>query len=124
MDDPRGRSCASDVLMYVFIGVIAIIVIATLSGGGDDGSTTNSRTGTLSGNQVELMSRNQLNLWSDVQNCYGDGSCSQVMTTTTSTSSVNTRITGDRNVIIGSDGTPLCVDPATGIYSACDGVQP
>lgn len=96
----------------------------------DGGQTTNTRSGTASGNQVEVMSRNQLNLWSDVQNCYGDGSCVTVITTTTTSTqntSTDTRTTvnGDRNVVIGSDGARLCEDPVTHIMTttACEGGQ-
>lgn len=89
-------------------------------------SITNNRTGTLSGNQVELMSRNQLNLWSDVQNCYGDYSCMTIISTTTetvqnTTTETNNTVTGDRNNVYVSpvDGARFCKDEATGQYSPC-----
>lgn len=94
----------------------------------DGGQTTNTRSGTASGNQVEVMSRNQLNLWSDVQNCYGDYSCMTIVSTTTSTventtTDTRTTVNGDRNVVIGSNGDRLCADPTTGIYSLCEAGQ-
>jgi len=93
----------------------------------DPATTQNTRSGTASGNQVEVMSRNQLNLWSDVQNCYGDGSCPTIITTTTNTvqnTSTDTRTTvdGDRNVVIGSDGARLC-EGDDGIFRLCEAGQ-
>lgn len=85
-----------------------------------------------SGNEV--MSRNQLNLWSDVENnfldCNGYGACivntdNSVTTTNTESTTTNTdsrsstTVEGDRNVVIGSNGDRLCADPTTGIYSLC-----
>lgn len=112
-----------------WVGLGAFLVILLMASGGSStksGTTnaTNSRTGTLSGNQVEVMSRNQLNLWSDVQNCYGDYSCVTIVTSTTSTvqnTSTDVRtattVNGDRNVVIGSDGSRLCEDPVTHIMT-------
>lgn len=74
-------------------------------------TTTNTRTNT------EVMSRNQVNLFSDVTNCYGDGSCpSSVVTNTTTT-------VGDRNQVSAPAGQPVCLDPTTGALtsSACNG---
>lgn len=95
--------------------------------GSGSGNATNSRTGTLSGNQVEVMSRNQLNLWSDVQNCNGDWSCVTVISTTTNTTQntttdTRTTVNGDRNVVIGSNGDRLC-EGDDGIYRLCEGGQ-
>ena len=131
MRDGEGLVCG-----WWMLAGAAMLLIASMLLPGDgktssSGSTTNSRTGTLSGNQVEVMSRNQLNLWSDVQNCYGDYSCMTVVTTTTSTvqnttdTRTTTTVNGDRNVVIGSDGARLCEDPQTHIYStaACEGGQ-
>lgn len=114
-----------------------LLVLLILGSGGPSSkndtpgsSITNNRAGTASGNQVEVLSKNQLNLWSDVQNCNGDWSCVTIITTTTSTTqntSTDTRTTvnGDRNVVIGSDGARLCEDPVTHIMttSACEGGQ-
>lgn len=123
---PGGIGC-------IWLAAAALVVMLLVMSGGGRSTTggtnptdaTNSRTGTLSGNQVEVMSRNQLNLWSDVQNCYGDYSCMTIISTTTSTATSttvdNTRntttVTGDRNVVIGSDGAKLCEDPQTHIYT-------
>lgn len=132
MEETRGLGCG----WWMAAGGLCVLVAAMMMPGGgksgEGGATTNSRTGTLSGNQVEVMSRNQLNLWSDVQNCYGDYSCMTVVTTTTSTvqnTTTDTRntttVNGDRNVVIGSDGARLCEDPVTHIFTttACEGGQ-
>jgi len=86
----------------------------------------------LSGN--EAMSRNQLNLWSDVTNefydCNGYGACiidnsvKTMETTTTETTTdnrTNTTVNGDRNNVYVSplDGARFCQDEATGQYSPC-----
>lgn len=113
-------------------GLLVILLMASGPDSKTPTNTTNTRSGTLSGNQVEVMSRNQLNLWSDVQNCYGDWSCMTVISTTTSTvqnTTTDTRntttVNGDRNVVIGSDGARLCEDPVTHIMTttACEGGQ-
>lgn len=122
---PSGLGCG----WWIVAGGLIILLI--MAGGGPDSnidtpgsSITNNRAGTASGNQVEVMSRNQLNLWSDVQNCYGDYSCMTIISTTTSTvqnTSTDTRntttVNGDRNVVIGSDGAQLCEDPVTHIMT-------
>jgi len=122
---PSGLGCG----WWIVAGGLIILLIMTRGGPSSKNTTpgssiTNSRTGTLSGNQVEVMSRNQLNLWSDVQNCYGDYSCMTIISTTTSTvqnTSTDTRntttVNGDRNVVIGSDGAQLCEDPVTHIMT-------
>ena len=133
-ESPKGLGCFG-----IAAAIAIMVVVLAMVGDGDknivkkaDGPTTtqNTRSGTASGNQVEVMSRNQLNLWSDVQNCNGDWSCVTIITTTTSTvqnTSTDTRTTvnGDRNVVIGSDGARLCEDPATHIMTttACEGGQ-
>lgn len=137
MDESRGGiGCFG-----IAVAIAIMVVVLAMVGDGDknivkkaDGPTTtqNTRSGTASGNQVEVMSRNQLNLWSDVTNCYGDNSCVTVITTTTSTvqnTTTDTRntttVNGDRNVVIGSDGARLCEDPVTHIMTttACEGGQ-
>ena len=120
-ESPKGLGCFG-----IAVAIAIMVCVMALIGDGDknvvkqvDGGTTqNTRSGTASGNQVEVMSRNQLNLWSDVQNCYGDYSCMTVISTTTSTvqnTTTDTRntttVNGDRNVIYSSDGTKLCPDP-------------
>lgn len=138
MDEYRPSGSGLGCIWWVAAG--ALIVLLIMSGGGPDSknttpgsSITNSRAGTLSGNQMELMSRNQVNLWSDVTNCFGDNSCVTIVTSTTSTvqnTTTDTRntvtTTGDRNnVVIGSDGAQLCEDPVTHIMTttACEGGQ-
>ena len=132
MDEYRPSGSGLGCIWWVAAG--ALIVLLIMSGGGPDSknttpgsSITNSRAGTLSGNQVEVMSRNQLNLWSDVQNCYGDYSCMTVVTTTTSSvqnTTTDTRntttVNGDRNVVVGSDGAQLC-EGDDGIFRLCEG---
>lgn len=126
MDDRGGLGCG----WWMLAGAIAVLVAAMmLPGGGKSGSTpgaptTNTRSGTASGNQVEVMSRNQLNLWSDVNNCYGDYSCMTVISTTTSTvqnttTDTRTNVNGDRNVVVGSDGAQLC-EGDDGIFRLCE----
>jgi len=134
-ESPKGLGCFG-----IAVAIVIMIFALAMAGDGDKnivkkadgGQTTNTRSGTASGNQVEVMSRNQLNLWSDVQNCYGDASCITVITTTTSTvqnTTTDTRntttVNGDRNVVIGSDGARLCEDPVTHIMTttACEGGQ-
>ena len=85
--------------------------------------TTTTTSETLSRNEV--MSRNQLNLWSDVTNCYGDGSCPTTIITNTTTT-----VAGDRSPVTVQGGVgdlPMCWDPALSTYtsSACHaGGQP
>jgi hypothetical protein len=109
--------------MLAVIGILLALVA------GDDDSkrpTTNTNTTpVLSGN--ELMSRNQGNLFSDVTNefydCMGAGACTftadNSTTENTSRTDARTTVTGERNTVIASDGTQLCQDPTTGIYSTC-----
>lgn len=128
-----GGGCL-DNLLWLGLIVGGLLFLASLGGDYEHTeTTTNTRAGVLSGNQVEVLSRNQLNLWSDVQNCYGDYSCLTVISTTTttaeSTTTSNTDVTGERNVIYSQfDGRPLCWDPAINTYTdlACDpqGGQP
>ncbi len=105
-DFPWGWACA------IAIGVVVIVMI----GGAGGGTTTNTNsnhhntTHVLSDNKV--ASDNQVNLFSKITNCNAEGAC---IVTTTNTNEVR----GNDNVIAGSDGTQLCQDPATGIYSAC-----
>ena len=104
----------NDGCLFIVLAAVVVLVGLAMGGGGDAGTTTNTttdtRSGVLSGNQVEMLSRNQLNLWSDVQNCYGDYSCMTVITTTV-TSNTSTNVDGDRNVVYAADGTLLCPNP-------------
>ena len=77
---PGGLGC---IWLAAAAFVVMLLVVSgggrSTTGGTNPTDATNSRTGTLSGNQVEVMSRNQLNLWSDVQNCYGGYSCMTII---------------------------------------------
>jgi hypothetical protein len=99
-------------LLIVIIGG-AILVMFGGSGGGGTTTHTNSHNNNtahvLSDNKV--ASDNQVNLFSKITNCNAEGAC--VVTTTTN------EVRGNDNVIVGSDGTRLCADPTTGIYSTC-----
>jgi hypothetical protein len=101
-------------LLIVVIGSLALIAF----GGAGGGTTThtnshnNNQTHVLSDNKV--LSDNQVNVASRVVNCNAEGAC--VVTTNATTTN---EVRGNDNVIVGSDGTRLCADPATGIYSAC-----
>ena len=114
---PGGGGCLTWFVVFCLIGFGFY-----MAGGGDGaaGRTTTNTTSTVNRTNVEAFSRNQVNLFSGVQNCYGDGSCpSYVVTNTTTT------VGGDRstlNVQTGG-GLPTCLDPTTGAYtsSACNG---
>lgn len=99
----------------------------------------NTRSGVLSGNQAEVLSRNQVNIASDVQNCYGDFSCMMVISSTTtsenttsSSTDVTTTAGGDVQYrdggIVFGDGMLRCWDAQAGGYTAeacqAQGVQP
>jgi len=118
-DNPYGPGYApvhdaSGCLPYILVGLL-IMFGYMLAGRGSTTPqgvmTTNTRTNT------EVMSRNQVNLFSDVANCYGDGSCPSYSLTQT------VQTVGDRNAVqVGAPG--MCLDPTTGAYtsSACNGV--
>jgi hypothetical protein len=96
-------------LMAVGAIVLAVMALVALAGGD---STGNTSTNTAS---MEALSRNQVNLWSDVTNeyynCYAAGSC-VTSVTTTSTESTSTNVEGESNsVIYSSNGTRLCANP-------------
>ena len=103
MDD-RGGGCG-----MLMLAAVAVFVLVMVFGSGSSKRTTD--TPSVSGNNNEVYT------------CVGEGAC--VFTTDNSTTDNSTSTTtrtdveGDRNMIIGSDGTPLCLDSATGIYSAC-----
>jgi hypothetical protein len=106
-------------LLVVIIGGAILAVFGGSGGSSVPAGTTSNTTPVLSGNEV--LSRNQANFLSDVTNefydCMGAGSCT--FTTDNSTESNRTDVRGNDNVIVGSDGTRLCADPTTGIYSTC-----
>ena len=95
--------------MLLLLAAAAFALVMSL--GGDDTSTSSAN--------VEALSRNQVNLFSDVRNeyydCIGAGSClwfnTTTANTTTATSNTSTNVDGDRNVIYSSNGTRLCPNP-------------
>lgn len=129
-ESPKGLGCFG-----IAVAIAIMVVVLAMVGDGDknivkkaDGPTTtqNTRSGTASGNQVDILSKNQLNIASDVTNCFGDGSCPTIITTTTTTvqNTTNdtrntTTVNGDRNVVIGSDGARLCAGD-DGIFRLCE----
>ena len=119
----RERPSAGDAIIALIGLAVGLFLLAAIFGGGSTPTagvvTTTTTNETLSRNEV--MSRNQLNLWSDVQNCYGDGSCPTTIITNTTTT-----VAGDRSTVGvqgGVGGVPLCLDPTTGAMtsSACNG---
>lgn len=134
MDGEYSPSSGIGCIWWIGLGAFLVILVMASGTSGKSGTggtnptnATNSRAGTLSGNQVDVLSKNQLNLWSDVTNCYGDYSCMTIVTTTTSTVQntstdvrTNTTVNGDRNVVIGSDGAQLC-EGDDGIFRLCEG---
>lgn len=122
---PGGGGCLSP--FGLALAGMALIFMLALAGGDD---TTSGNTA-LSGNEV--MSRNQINVMSDVYNtyydCYGAYSCVTTSTTSTSTQTTNAPVTveGDRNNVMTSPwGGAMCWDDSLQTYttSACQGVQP
>lgn len=120
------------------LGLLAFLfIVVGMSPEGEDFGEATKNGVDRSGNDTaqfasgnEVMSRNQLNLWSDVENnfldCNGYGACivntdNSVTTNNTenTTTNASTNVDGDRNVVIGSNGDRLCADPTTGIYSLC-----
>ena len=120
---PGGGGCMSP--FGLALAGMALIFMLALAGGDD---TTNGNTANM-----EALSRNQVNLWSDVTNeyynCYGVGSCVTSVSTSTSTQTTNAPVTveGDRNNVMTSPwGGAMCWDDSLQTYttSACQGVQP
>lgn len=128
-----GMGCGT----WFSLGALAVLLLLALpsdrtstqratSSPGNSASTS-TRAGTASGNQVELGSRNQLNLWSDVQNCYGDYSCMTVISTTSTTvdntstsidTTTRTDVSGNGNTITSPiNGKTLCWDEAIQMYT-------
>lgn len=98
------------------IAAIGLALMALMALAGGDTTTTSTtttsdtRSGVLSGNQTELLSRNQLNLFSEVWNCFGDNSCiiTTELITNTTTTIAPVSVEGDRNIVSG--GLRMCVD--------------
>lgn len=146
MDGDEGGNPLDSILKGIMFILIAAVVVSCATSIGDNAKKEDfgeaakngvDRAGNdtaqfLSGN--EAMSRNQLNLWSDVTNefydCNGYGACvidnsvKTMETTTTETTTdnrTNTTVNGDRNNVYVSplDGARFCQDEATGQYSPC-----
>jgi hypothetical protein len=117
-------------LLIVIIGGAILAVFGGSGGSSVPAGTTSNTTPVLSGNEV--LSRNQANFLSDVTNefydCMGAGACvfstdnstdnTSNRTENTTTNSTRTDVNGDRNVVIGSDGTKLC-EGDDGIFRVC-----
>jgi hypothetical protein len=129
--------------MLLFLALLVVAALAAIAGGGGkEGVKEAAKNGIdRSGNDTvnlgsgnEVLSRNQLNLWSDVTNeyydCVGYGSCivttdNRVETTTTD-NRTSTTVNGDRNVITYPDGAVHCQSPDNpNAYSPtyCEGGQ-
>jgi hypothetical protein len=97
-------------LMPLAVAVLLLFAALAMMGGDDQ---ANGNTA-FSGNEV--LSRNQVNVLSDVYNtfydCYGAYSCvtttNTTSTTTTSTTNAPVNVEGERNVVTG--GLRLCLD--------------
>jgi hypothetical protein len=130
-----GGGCLSLLMLLAAGGLLMFLLLP----GEYESNGDRSRSGVLSGNQTEVLSRNQINIASEVQNCYGDYSCTTVISSTTtseSNTSNNTDITttagGDLQFkdggIVFGDGVLRCWDASAGgwVAEACQaqGVQP
>lgn len=102
--NPGGNGCLS-VPGLILAAMLAVCVLVMI--GGDDTTTTNAN--------AEVLSRNQVNLWSDVTNeyynCYAAGSCVTSVTTTSSETTNSTNVDGDRNVVYAANGVRICPNP-------------
>ncbi len=113
MNDYERLADASGCGFNLFLSVVAVaaaLFLLTALGGGDSTHST--------GVDAEVLSRNQVNVLSDVRNEYYDclaaNSCvwyDTTNTTSTSTSTSRTEVNGERNTIIQSDGQIACEDP-------------
>lgn len=124
-DDYRGTGGGcGELMMYAAIGIFVFMILMALAGGGSQKSGTTNNTTTTNKTNVEVLSRNQVNLFSDVTNCYGDGSCVNETTSTRTEANTTTdnRITGDRNMM-QAGGQQVCWDAALNTYTsaACNG---
>lgn len=113
-----GGGCLVWFMVFCLVGFGYMLARTPTTGTGGDTSTT-STTSTVNRTNAEFASRNQVNLWSDVTNCYGDGSCPTTIITNTTTT-----VAGDRSTVTVQGGVgdlPMCWDPALDTYtsSAC-----
>ena len=100
--------------MLLLLAAAAFALVMSM--GGDDThthTTTDTRSGLLSGNQTELLSRNQMNILSDVWNCFGDNSCiiTTELITNVTTSNEVMNLDGDRNIVYAANGAMMCPNP-------------
>ena len=121
MSDYTSSSSGGGGCLFWILFILGCLVVS--AGMGDYESTGDrSRSGVLSGNQTEVLSRNQLNLWSEVENCYGDYSCMTVISTTSSNTDIATTAGGDVQYrdggIVFGDGVLRCWDTTNGGYTA------
>lgn len=109
----HGGGCGTPVVASILLGC-GLFLVAFAAGGGAGGGGSSTHTTT------EVLSRNQVNILSDVNNCYGDGSCQTLIVTQTQ----QVVTSGDRNDV-QAGMLPVCWDQALSTYtsSAC-GVQP
>jgi hypothetical protein len=102
--DGGGAGCLS--LPGLALAAMFLVFLLALAGG-DDTSTNTAN--------AEVLSRNQVNLWSDVTNeyynCLAAGSCVTSVETTSTTNTSNVSVEGERNTIMLSDGRTACEDP-------------
>jgi hypothetical protein len=117
-------------LLIVIIGGAILAVFGGSGGSSVPAGTTSNTTPVLSGNEV--LSRNQANFLSDVTNefydCMGANACvfstdnstteNTTSNRTENTTTNSTRVEGERNTVIASDGTQLC-EGDDGIFRTC-----
>ena len=126
-DSERGNSSGGGGCMLLLLAAAAFALVMSM--GGD---STHTHTTTANG---EALSRNQVNLFSDVRNeyydCIGAGSC--IWFDSTNTSSTTTNVDGERNNVsiaptVFPDGVLRCYDQTAQAWTVeeCSrqGVQP
>lgn len=110
-------------LILVMLAVIGFAVVQPNTTTSTSTNTTTNTTSVLSNN--ELMSRNQLNIFSTVHNYYGAqaGQTNTTMTGSNNTTSTDITTQGDRSPIYSSQGVRLCWDDRQQLYTdiACQG---
>jgi hypothetical protein len=115
-----GGGCLMWFIVFCLIGFGFMLAGKDTTPGG---GSTSSTTSTVNRTAVEVMSRNQVNLLSNPQNCYGDNSCTTVIVSDTTTT-----VGGDRSTIDvqAGGGLPVCWDARLQTFtsSACQGGQP
>ncbi len=114
-------------LLWIIFGVALLLGMVIMGAGGDVTKTNTTTTTTTNSTSVlsnnELLSRNQLNLFSTVNNYFGANSGQTTNSTNTTTNSAS----GERSQITtDSAGNPMCWSEQTHmyIYSPCPQVKP